>query len=176
MELVQHAQTGHNALRGPYRVVPRSRRWMPRVLRPGSPLADRINETVAGALDPARIARLHALGGWLRIEEGMTLFHFAYRPTRRGRVVEIGTFLGKSTAWMATALQRAGAADRIVAVDPHQRLQAIEDVYDVREHQEQAQRTAALLGVPPEEITTRELFLDNMASLPMLCPPRRGCW
>ena len=157
-------------------MVPRSRRWMPRVLRPGSPLADRINETVAGALDPARIARLHALGGWLRIEEGMTLFHFAYRPTRRGRVVEIGTFLGKSTAWMATALQRAGAADRIVAVDPHQRLQAIEDVYDVREHQEQAQRTAALLGVPPEEITTRELFLDNMASLPMLCPPRRGCW
>lgn len=162
---MQHVEVKREATDGHGRVVARSCRWIPRLLRPGSSLARRINQTAARVLDPGRRARLRALGGWLRTDEGMTLFYFAYRPACGGRVVEIGTFLGKSTAWMAAALKLAGACDRVVTIDPHRRIEAIREIYCTESLQEQCRRLGKATGLAPQDITTYELFLDNLAAL-----------
>jgi predicted O-methyltransferase YrrM len=65
------------------------------------------------------IQRLDAIEGHLNYREGMTLFAFAYNATGSGRIVEIGSFKGKSTCWMATGLKLAKIENKVVAIDPH---------------------------------------------------------
>jgi len=57
--------------------------------------------------------------GWLTAAEGEILFNFAAACPRDGTIVEIGSWKGKSTTWLAR-----GAGDdrgiRVFAVDPHE--------------------------------------------------------
>lgn len=56
--------------------------------------------------------------GWLTVEEGELLYQLAKACTGRGVIVEIGSYKGKSTIWLAKgALDGAGGP--VVAVDPH---------------------------------------------------------
>jgi hypothetical protein len=151
------------------RVIPQARRWIPIPLRRGASLARDINRTVSEALDTARVLRLDTVAGWLRADEGMTLFYFAYHPTCTGRLVEIGTFLGKATAWMASALKTRGSDETLVTMDPHRPLSSWDEHYDVHLLQEQCRRIQESTGIAPEDITTYELFLDNMAGLDLTC-------
>jgi hypothetical protein len=95
----------------------------------------------------------------------MTLFHFAYQSTSDGRVVEIGSFLGKSTAWMATALKLRQIQDRIIAIDPHRKVKDLAGLYDVESLLAQCRRIEGSMGIPLEEVTTYDLWVDNLAQL-----------
>jgi predicted O-methyltransferase YrrM len=157
-------------------VTVRSRRWVPQMLRPGGSLASDINRTVSDILSTSEILRLDAVSGWFRMDEGMTLFYFAYHAAGRGRIVEIGTFLGKATAWMASALRARKSPERLVTMDPHRPLESWEAYYDLKTLQEQRRRVAESFGMAPDKITTYELFIDNIAALELsdFVTPIRG--
>jgi predicted O-methyltransferase YrrM len=58
------------------------------------------------------------IGGWLTPKEGRLLYELARRCTGRGVIVEIGSWKGKSTIWLANGA-RDGAGARVHAIDPH---------------------------------------------------------
>ncbi len=59
-----------------------------------------------------------AVEGWLTREEGELLYRLARRCTGRGVIVEIGSYKGRSTIWLAKGAQ-AGAGVPVYAIDPH---------------------------------------------------------
>jgi predicted O-methyltransferase YrrM len=62
--------------------------------------------------------RVEGIGGWLTPREGRLLYDLARRCTGRGVIVEIGSWKGKSTIWMASGSRR-GAGVKVHAIDPH---------------------------------------------------------
>ncbi len=64
------------------------------------------------------LALTAAVEGWLTVEEGELLYRMARACTGRGSIVEIGSFKGKSTIWLAKG-SLAGAGTTVVAIDPH---------------------------------------------------------
>src|SRR3712207_3807667 len=57
--------------------------------------------------------------GWLGDSQGLALYQMARRPVD-GSVLEIGSFCGKSTAFIALGCKHSGAA--FCTVDPHKPL------------------------------------------------------
>jgi predicted O-methyltransferase YrrM len=55
--------------------------------------------------------------GWLSEAQGRALFAAAARSTGRGAIVEIGSWKGRSTTWLAHGARVSGA--RVYAIDPH---------------------------------------------------------
>ncbi len=64
------------------------------------------------------VALTAGVEGWLTVEEGELLYRLARACTGEGVIVEIGSFKGKSTIWLARG-SLAGARTRVVAIDPH---------------------------------------------------------
>ncbi|MDO8514980.1 MAG: class I SAM-dependent methyltransferase [bacterium] len=56
--------------------------------------------------------------GWLHPDEGALLYEFAKKLPGNSLVVEIGSFMGKSTAYLASGL-RDGHGGKVIAIDPH---------------------------------------------------------
>jgi MMP 1-O-methyltransferase len=56
--------------------------------------------------------------GWLTRSEGKLLFNLAKSCAGRGVIVEIGSWKGKSTIWLAKGSQ-AGQNVKVYAIDPH---------------------------------------------------------
>lgn len=67
-------------------------------------------------LEIRRITR--DLEGWLSDAEGELLFNLARQCTGKGIIVEIGSWKGKSTIWLAKGSQ-SGKRVPIYAIDPH---------------------------------------------------------
>jgi predicted O-methyltransferase YrrM len=64
------------------------------------------------------VRRLAAsIDGWLSDTQGCALFRAAAATSRNGRIVEIGSWKGRSTVWLAAGARLSGA--RVYAVDPH---------------------------------------------------------
>jgi predicted O-methyltransferase YrrM len=57
--------------------------------------------------------------GWLSDAQGRVLFHAAAASTGQGAIVEIGSWKGRSTTWLASGARLAGR--RVYAIDPHSR-------------------------------------------------------
>ena len=55
--------------------------------------------------------------GWLSDAQGRALFEAAAATTGRGAIVEIGSWKGRSTTWLASGARLAGR--RVYAIDPH---------------------------------------------------------
>ena len=55
--------------------------------------------------------------GWLSDAQGRALFEAAAASTGRGAIVEIGSWKGRSTTWLASGARLAGR--RVYAIDPH---------------------------------------------------------
>jgi len=55
--------------------------------------------------------------GWLSDAQGRALYTAASRVRGHGAIVEIGSWKGRSTVWLAHGARCAGA--RVIAVDPH---------------------------------------------------------
>lgn len=64
------------------------------------------------------LALTASVEGWLTVEEGELLYRLARACTGKGAIVEIGSFKGKSTIWLAKGAL-AGAGAKVVAIDPH---------------------------------------------------------
>lgn len=58
-----------------------------------------------------------SIEGWLSDTQGCALFSAAAATTGTGLIVEIGSWKGRSTAWLAAGARLKGA--RVYAVDPH---------------------------------------------------------
>lgn len=58
-----------------------------------------------------------AIEGWLSDDQGRALYLAAAATTGRGAIVEIGSWKGRSTVWLASGAQRAGGM--VHAIDPH---------------------------------------------------------
>lgn len=58
-----------------------------------------------------------SIEGWLSDAQGCALFRAAAATTGKGLIVEIGSWKGRSTAWLASGARLAGA--RVYAIDPH---------------------------------------------------------
>lgn len=61
------------------------------------------------------------LRGYLADNEGLALMLLASHGPGRGAIVEIGSFLGKSTCWLALGAMRAGR-EKVTAIDPFKPL------------------------------------------------------
>jgi cephalosporin hydroxylase len=123
---------------------------LPRPLRKGWGISLKINRTVSNVLELTDIEKIDKIKGHLHPTEGMTLFYFAYRPACNGRIVEIGSFKGKSTAWLATALKVGKVCDKVITIDPHINVKNPE-------------------VVPPyDEPTSYEAMLQNLRDLGLL--------
>jgi predicted O-methyltransferase YrrM len=59
------------------------------------------------------------LDGWISPPVSELLYFLARRCGRRGNIVEIGSWQGKSTICLAMGLQKSGSPHRLVAIDPH---------------------------------------------------------
>ncbi len=59
-----------------------------------------------------------AIDGWLPDFEGELLYDLARNATGRGVIVEIGSWKGKSTIWLARGA-KAGPRRTVYAIDPH---------------------------------------------------------
>ncbi len=58
------------------------------------------------------------MDGWLSFHEGSFLYDTALKHASRGAIVEIGSWKGKSTIWLAHGV-RDGKGDVVHAIDPH---------------------------------------------------------
>ncbi len=56
--------------------------------------------------------------GWLKDKEGQLLYDLAKNCTGKGVIVEIGSWKGKSTTWLAHG-SKEGNKVRVYAIDPH---------------------------------------------------------
>ena len=68
-------------------------------------------------MDPDLIRAAQAAPGFMPAAEGLALFEAAAGYARRGPVLEIGTYCGKSTLYLAAAARAAGQV--VVTVDHH---------------------------------------------------------
>ena len=59
------------------------------------------------------------IDGFLTDREGQLLYGLARQGVPFGNAVEIGSWKGKSTAWIAQALKDSGQARLVYAIDPH---------------------------------------------------------
>ena len=57
------------------------------------------------------------IDGFLGATEGYTLLLLAEKGYGEGEIVEIGSYMGRSTCWLATGSKRAGR-EKITAIDP----------------------------------------------------------
>jgi predicted O-methyltransferase YrrM len=79
---------------------------------------------VSGPEKERVLARLREIGpliepieGWLDPNAGGVLYQLALKVAPNPTVVELGSWKGRSTAWLAHALRDRGAGTRVVAVD-----------------------------------------------------------
>ena len=68
-------------------------------------------------MDGDLLRAAEAAPGFMPAAEGLALFDAAARYSRRGPVLEIGTYCGKSTIYLAAAVRAAGQV--VVTVDHH---------------------------------------------------------
>ena len=61
---------------------------------------------------------IQGIKGHLTGREARCLFTLGYFPTTEGQVVEIGSYMGKSTVLLAKAIQLSGSHSTLYAVDP----------------------------------------------------------
>jgi predicted O-methyltransferase YrrM len=78
--------------------------------------------TTTSRLERAR-ATAATIDGWLTDAEGEFLFRIAAACPPQSPIVEIGSWKGKSTVWLASGVD--GSGTRVFAIDPH--AQSLED-------------------------------------------------
>ena len=96
--------------------------------------------------------RLSEVEGYLEPAEGYALYLLAYAGYGQGRIVEIGSFLGRSTCWLALGSLRAGR-EKVAAVDHH---------LGSPEHQAGAKHKCKVLV---KQGTTFHAFMENLQKL-----------
>jgi MMP 1-O-methyltransferase len=112
------------------------------------------------SLDPADQPDPPEIEGWLSAAQGRALRDAAAASTGRGAIVEIGSWKGRSTAWLATGAKQAGR--RVYAVDPHRNSREDPSANTLEEFLVNLKRAKLLEVVEPLIMTSEEA----MASIP----------
>jgi len=86
--------------------------------RPDQPSVTYSAATLEEEAERAR-QRAASVEGWLSDAQGRALFRAAAATTGRGAIVEIGSWKGRSTTWLASGARLADR--RVYAIDPHRR-------------------------------------------------------
>lgn len=100
-------------------IHPKYPSWLPAQLRNGWLLSCKINRMVSDILKASDLDKLDSVAGHITRRQCAVLFYYAHTQPGPGRIVEIGSFKGKSTICMALALKLSGKKDKVVAIDPH---------------------------------------------------------
>jgi predicted O-methyltransferase YrrM len=86
-------------------------------------------------------SRIRSVEGWLSKTEGRLLYRLAKKCRGRGVIVEIGSWKGKSTIWLAHG-SRASSGVKVHAVDPHTGSPEHQDIVPVSTFDEFRQNIA----------------------------------
>jgi len=88
--------------------------WLPKWLRP-APLDLKRARTFTEEFFADRLESVHRIPGWLHPDQAAMLCHLA-RICPDGPIVEIGSFKGKSTVFLAVAKKETNS---LTSIDPH---------------------------------------------------------
>jgi len=106
-------------------------------------------EILSELQEMSQVRRLtRGIDGWLTDLEGAALYHAAAHGGGEGEIVEIGSFKGKSTVWLASGSERTGR-EPVYAIDTHE---------GSSEHQAGGEFASHM----PPEGTTEFAFRENM--------------
>jgi predicted O-methyltransferase YrrM len=100
-------------------IHPKYPSWLPAQLRNGWLLSCKINRMISDILKTSDLDKIDSVEGHITRRQCAVLFYYAYTQPGPGRIVEIGSFKGKSTICMALALKLSGKEDKVAAIDPH---------------------------------------------------------
>jgi len=92
--------------------------------------------------------------GWLSDAQGRALFRAAAETRGRGAIVEIGSWKGRSTTWLASGARLAG--HRVYAIDPHRRSREYPDAETEEEFRANLARNGLTAVVEPLIMTSEE--------------------
>lgn len=82
-------------------------------------MVEHFTKTLAELEEISLVHRItRGIDGWLTELEGAALYHAAMYGPAEGKIVEIGSFKGKSTIWLAKGSKRVGK-ERVYAIDTH---------------------------------------------------------
>lgn len=82
-------------------------------------MLEHFTQTLAELEEMSQVHRVtRHIDGWLTELEGSALYHAAMYGPGEGKIVEIGSFKGRSTVWLASGSRKAGR-EVIYAVDTH---------------------------------------------------------
>jgi MMP 1-O-methyltransferase len=96
--------------------------------------------------------RAASVEGWLSDAQGRALFRAAAATTGRGAIVEIGSWKGRSTTWLASGALLAGR--RVYAIDPHHRSREYPDAETEDEFLANLARNGLAAAVEPLVMTS----------------------
>ncbi|MFL6067836.1 MAG: class I SAM-dependent methyltransferase [Gaiellaceae bacterium] len=107
--------------------------------------------------------------GWLFPHEGPLLYELARRCTGRGVIVEIGSWKGKSTIWLARGA-RAGSGVHVYAIDPHTGYpeQPDSEIWTLPEFERNLARASVGDHVTPIVATSREAAAEFTEPIELL--------
>jgi predicted O-methyltransferase YrrM len=109
---------------------------------------------------PAGLQRMaEAAKGFMPPAEGLALHQTAAAYAHRGPVLEIGTYCGKSTIYLAAAARRAGQL--VVTVDHHHGSEENQPGWEYHDPSLVDQRTGRLDTLPQFRATMAEAALDD---------------
>jgi len=90
--------------------------------------------------------------GWLSEPQGRALFEAARRVSGRGAIVEIGSWKGRSTIWLAAGARLAGS--RVQAIDPHTNSREDPEARTLAEFRANIERAGLAEAVEPLVMTS----------------------
>jgi predicted O-methyltransferase YrrM len=104
----------------------------------------------------AELARQQAddVDGWLSEAQGRALFDAAAAATGAGVIVEIGSWKGRSTTWLASGARLA--AQRVYAIDPHRGSREDPAADTLKEFRDNLARNGLTDAVEPMVMTSEE--------------------
>jgi predicted O-methyltransferase YrrM len=106
--------------------------------------------------------------GWLGPQEGRLLYELAAAADPAGRIVEIGSWHGRSTIWLAAGAA-AGRGARVLAVDPHRGTSLREEGEDTEPLlRANLERAGVAAGVDVRVGTSAEAAADFDAAVSLL--------
>jgi MMP 1-O-methyltransferase len=109
---------------------------------------------------PERLRRVaEAAKGFMPPDEGLALYATAGTYARLGPIVEIGTYCGKSTVYLAAAARQAGQA--VVTVDHHHGSEENQPGWEYHDPSLVDQRTGRLDTLPQLRATMADAGLDD---------------
>lgn len=92
--------------------------------------------------------------GWLSDAQGRALYEAAKAARGRGAIVEIGSWKGRSTIWLAAGARLAG--QRVLAIDPHAHSNEDPQALTLAEFRANLERAGVAHVVEPLVMTSSE--------------------